>query len=170
MLRRRPRLSIRRQPIPGGFPVKLLNKPSLPYIASAAIGARVFNDDRLDSTEDVMTHNAQMQECIQNCQECHSICTETAQHCLHMGGKHAEEAHVRLLLDCAHICQTSADFMLRGSSYHSLTCGICAEVCLACAEDCERVGQDDAMMKKCAEVCRRCSASCRQMAHGKMAA
>lgn len=117
-----------------------------------------------------MIHNAQMQECIQNCQECHSICIETAQHCLHMGGKHAEAVHVRLLLDCAQICQTSADFMLGGSAYHSLTCGVCADVCSACAEDCERIGQDDAMMKKCAEVCRRCAASCRQMAHGKMAA
>jgi hypothetical protein len=117
-----------------------------------------------------MTHNSQMQECLQNCQECHSICTETAQHCLHMGGKHAEVTHVRLLLDCAQICQTSADFMLRGSSHHPLTCGICAEVCLACAEDCERIGADDSMMRKCAEFCRRCASSCRQMAQAKKAA
>jgi hypothetical protein len=87
-----------------------------------------------------------------------------------MGGRHAEAAHVRLLLDCAQICQTSADFMLRGSSYHARTCETCAEVCLACAENCERIGPDDDMMKKCAEVCRRCAASCRQMAQGKMAA
>lgn len=112
----------------------------------------------------------QMRECIQNCQECHAICTETAQHCLQMGGKHAEAAHIRLLLDCAQICQTSADFMLRGSSHHPTTCGACEEVCLACAEDCERIGHDDAKMNKCAEICRRCAESCRHMARSKMAA
>lgn len=117
-----------------------------------------------------MEHNPKMQECLDNCTECHAICTETAQHCLEMGGKHAEAAHIRSLLDCADICQTSADFMLRGSPQHALTCGACAEVCLACAEACERMGQQDSMMKKCAEVCRRCADSCRQMAHMKAAA
>ena len=77
-----------------------------------------------------MTHNAQMRECIDNCQECHSVCTETAQHCLEQGGKHAEAAHIRLLLDCAEICHTSADFMLRDSTKHALTCGACADICL----------------------------------------
>ena len=109
--------------------------------------------------------NQQMQECLQNCQQCHAICTETAQHCLQNGGEHAEADHIRLLLDCAQICQTSADFMLRGSPFHTRTCGICAEVCMACAENCERMGKDHSMMEKCAEICRRCAESCRHMAH-----
>jgi hypothetical protein len=74
------------------------------------------------------------------------------------------------LMDCADICRTSADFMLRGSPQHALTCGTCAEVCAACAESCERIGQQDGMMKKCAEVCRRCAESCRHMAQMKSAA
>jgi hypothetical protein len=53
--------------------------------------------------------------------------------------------------------------MLRGSDLHVLTCGVCAEVCMRCAEACERMG-DDETMKRCAEVCRRCAESCRQMA------
>jgi hypothetical protein len=117
-----------------------------------------------------MNHNQQMQECLENCKECHAICIQTTQHCLEMGGKHAQVAHIRLLLDCAQICQTSADFMLRESSHHPSTCGICAEICLACAKDCEGIGQDDSMMKKCAEICRRCAESCRQMSHMKAAA
>ena len=117
-----------------------------------------------------MNHNAQMRECIENCTQCHSVCTETAQHCLQMGGKHAEAAHIRLLLDCAEICQTSTDFMLRGSAKHTITCGACAEICLACAEECERIGPEDRMMKHCADICRTCAESCRQMAHMKAAA
>lgn len=108
-------------------------------------------------------HSPEMQQCIQNCEECHHICLETVTHCLQMGGKHAEAAHIRLLLDCAEICQTSANFMIRGSDLHALTCRVCAEVCERCAQDCEQMG-DDAQMQACAEICRRCADTCRQMA------
>jgi hypothetical protein len=84
-------------------------------------------------------------------------------HCLHMGGRHVEANHLTLLLDCAEICQTSANFMLRGSDLHSRTCAVCAEVCERCAESCERF-TDDAMMQQCAQVCRSCAQSCREMA------
>lgn len=110
------------------------------------------------------THDsAQMQECIDNCTTCHRVCVETASYCLEQGGRHAEASHVRLLLDCAEICQTSANFMLRGSELHAYTCGACAEICARCADACERMG-DDEQMRRCAEVCRRCADSCRGMA------
>lgn len=105
----------------------------------------------------------EMQDCITNCQDCHSICIETINHCLQMGGEHAEPAHIRLLMDCAQICQTSADFMLRMSDVHPQTCGVCADVCEMCAADCDRFG-DDEVMKACADMCRKCAASCRVMA------
>jgi hypothetical protein len=108
-------------------------------------------------------HSQEIQQCIQNCTDCHHICLETVLYCLRQGGKHAEPDHIRLLLDCAEICQTSANFMIRGSDLHARTCGVCAEVCERCAEDCERMG-DDAQMKACAEICRRCADSCRRMA------
>ena len=113
---------------------------------------------------DTMTsrHTAEMQECIDNCARCHAVCVETTAHCLELGGRHAEAHHIRLLQDCAQICATSADFMLRGSDLHHHTCGACAEVCERCAEACARIGDDD-MMRRCAEACRRCAESCRLM-------
>ena len=107
--------------------------------------------------------NAAMRECIDECQNCHAICVETAAHCLTLGGKHASYDHQTLLQDCGQICQTSADYMLRGSSLHRDTCRACAEVCDRCAASCERMG-DDATMKRCAEACRSCAESCRRMA------
>jgi len=107
--------------------------------------------------------NHDMQQCIQNCTECHHVCLETITHCLQMGGKHAESQHIRLMLDCAQICQTSADLMIRSSDLHHLTCGVCAEVCARCADDCERIDPDNEQMRRCAEACRRCAESCRQM-------
>jgi len=104
-----------------------------------------------------------MQRCIQECLQCHRICLETVTHCLHKGGQHAEAAHIRLLLDCVEICQTSANFMLRGSELHTRTCGVCAEVCERCARSCEQIGGDE-QMQACAEACRRCAESCQHMA------
>lgn len=110
-----------------------------------------------------MSHiSTDMQQCIDICQECHNVCLETVIHCLKMGGQHTEPTHIRLLLDCAEICQTSADFMLRSSDLHGLTCATCADVGERCAEDCERF--DDAQMEQCAQTCRRCAESCREMA------
>jgi hypothetical protein len=101
--------------------------------------------------------------CIALCGECHEACLRTVTHCLEKGGRHAELGHIRLLLDCAEICATSADFMLRGSDLHPATCGACAEVCERCAEDCRRSGDDD-VMRHCAELCARCAELCHEMA------
>jgi hypothetical protein len=108
--------------------------------------------------------SADMQRCIRECMNCHAVCLETVTHCLEVGGKHAEVSHIRLLLDCADICQTSADYMLRGSDLHGRTCAVCAEVCERCAASCARMG-DDAQMQACAEACRTCAESCQQMAN-----
>ena len=107
--------------------------------------------------------SAEMQQCIDECLRCHSVCTTTIAYCLQQGGKHATPEHVTLLLDCAQISATSADYMLRGSHLHTRTCETCAEVCRACAEACERMGDDD-VMRRCAELCRRCAESCERMA------
>jgi hypothetical protein len=106
----------------------------------------------------------EMREAIQNCEECHGICTETTAYGLHRGGSYAGADHVGLLLDCAQMCAVSADFMLRLSHFHGRACDVCSAICRRCADSCERVGPDDSMMKRCAEVCRRCAESCRRMA------
>lgn len=111
-----------------------------------------------------------LRECLENCTACHISCEHTLQHCLQMGGDHADPLHIRLLRDCAQICATSADFLTRGSDLHPFTCAACAEACSRCADDCERIGAHDPVMKACAELCRRCAESCRQMAGMRQAA
>ena len=108
-----------------------------------------------------------MKQCIENCTNCHNVCVETIEHCLQMGGKHVEAAHLKRLLDCADTCHLSADFMLRGSALYAQACGLCAEACARCAESCASFGED-ARMKTCAEECRRCAESCGEMAKMKM--
>lgn len=107
--------------------------------------------------------SGEMHECIERCSDCHDVCLETETYCLQQGGKHADPDHIRTLLDCAQACDTSRDFMLRGSALHNATCGVCAEACERCATSCEQMG-DDEQMRRCAEECRRCAETCRAMA------
>lgn len=112
------------------------------------------------ATETTIT--AEMRNCAQECTDCHAICTETIQHCLAMGGEHVSSEHIRTLLDCAQICQTSADFLTRGSEFHGSTCAVCAEVCRECERECRKLGNDQAM-QNCADACRKCAESCERM-------
>ncbi|NOK00783.1 MULTISPECIES: four-helix bundle copper-binding protein [Myxococcus] len=116
---------------------------------------------------EVMNADSDMRQCIEDCLACHRVCMETLTYCLGMGGKHAEARHLRLLMDCAEICQTSANFMLRDSELHSRTCFACSEVCGRCAESCAQMGED-VVMKACADMCTQCSDSCWRMGGGVM--
>jgi hypothetical protein len=110
--------------------------------------------------------NAEIRNCIDSCLKCHSICMETINHCLRKGNEHSEAKHIQTLLDCAQICQTNADFMLRSSDLHPSTSGVCEKACTICAEDCEKIGKNDNLMLRCAEICRTCAESCSKMASG----
>lgn len=116
-----------------------------------------------------MPHTHEIQECIEVCWKCRDACQNTLYgHCLPKGGTHAEAEHVKLMTDCIQACQVAADFMTRDSRLHSSECAACAEICDACAQSCEHLG--DAEMKRCAEICRRCAARCREMGKVRKAA
>lgn len=128
---------------------------------------------------------AGMRECIENCQDCHRVCLETIQYSLAQGERYAERLHLRLLMDCAEICQVSANFMLRGSESHARVCELCARICEDCAQSCDRLAvpavgtgaalsyhsgrasahldHSDEQMSQCSEICRRCAESCKKM-------
>jgi hypothetical protein len=58
----------------------------------------------------------EMRACIEECLRCHSTCLGMdMNHCLVQGGKRVEPQHFRLMMACAEICQTSANFMLIGT-------------------------------------------------------
>lgn len=104
-----------------------------------------------------------LDECVDSCLASHRMCLETARYCTEQGGTHIAAAHIALLLDCAELCQTTANSMLRRSPQHALLCDACARMCDACARDCAKFA-GDARMQACAQTCRDCAASCRDMA------
>lgn len=105
--------------------------------------------------------SSEMKACIDNCLACYSECLSMAMsHCLEMGGEHTKPDHFRLMMACSERCRTSAHFMLIGSPHHKHVCRECAEICMQCAADCERLGD----MDSCVAACRLCAESCEQMA------
>ena len=102
-----------------------------------------------------------IQACIDECLNCHKMClSEAMTRCLETGGAHLEPHHFRLMLNCAEICQTAANFMLTKSPFDNAVCEMCAGVCESCAQSCDEIGD----MAQCAAQCRQCAASCREMA------
>ena len=97
---------------------------------------------------------------IDECLRCHKAClSEAMSHCLETTGAQGEPL-LRLLMSCAEVCQTSANLGLMCSPFHGALCGVCAQVCEACAKSCEEVEG----MAHCAVTCRKCAGSCFQMA------
>lgn len=115
------------------------------------------------STEKMsMGLSTSIESCIKSCLETYKISSSLLSHCLEKGGKHADPKHIKLLGDCARICNLSADFMIRQSDFYTSTCKVCAEVCTQCALSCESIA-DDEMMRACVEACRKCATSCEEM-------
>jgi hypothetical protein len=101
-------------------------------------------------------------ERIDACTDCHQVCVESISACMQRGGEHAHLLHLRLLMDCATVCDATRDLMLRSSDFAHQTARLCAQVCERCAASCERLEGDD--MARCAAACRRCAALCNNMA------
>jgi len=114
-------------------------------------------------THELKTDLAKMMACIDSCLSCEQTCASCVTHCLRLGGRHATPEHITVLLDCARLCATSADLMMRNSPHHARLCAACAVVCEACADDCERF-EGDFVMRRCAEFCRMCAGLCAEMA------
>lgn len=74
---------------------------------------------------------------------------------------HAELSHIKLTLNYAEICITSADFTIHDPEFYARSYGVCADICARCIQDYDCIG-DDAQVKACADICPRCPESCWQ--------
>lgn len=104
-----------------------------------------------------------VEECIEITTKCANVCQESIDYCLQQGGKHVQPHHMKSLIDCAEICRTCDDYLLRRSEHMGEICGVCADVCVTCAESCASM-TGDKKMQECADICNRCADACRRMA------
>lgn len=99
--------------------------------------------------------------CIQACLDAQHACETTALH-LYSIALQSNTMQMRLLLDCAALCQAHADFMRGDSDLQQRFGAACIQICLQCAQECRRFG-NDIQMKLCASACLRCAESCQQI-------
>jgi hypothetical protein len=100
--------------------------------------------------------------CIKSCLSNKRICLETLHYCLTQKMTHFQGRHIALLGMCADACELAAKMMIADIQFHRQSCVVAFELCLACAEECEKYMEDTAM-KRCADSCRKCAEFCRGM-------
>lgn len=68
-----------------------------------------------------------------------------------------------LCMDCADICMLLFRLEAHNSSWLKQLYGVCADICDACAAECEKHAGYHAHCRACAAACRKCSETCRSM-------
>ena len=93
-----------------------------------------------------------LNECAAECYHCAAAC---------LGEKDVKMLTncIRMDIDCAEICKTTASFLARGSEHAAHLLKECAEICNDCAEECEKHIHME-HCKRCAEICRACAEAC----------
>lgn len=108
-----------------------------------------------------MSHE-KFQTCINACYECATECKHCENACLNETDVSKMVRCIKLDGECATICLAAATLMSGGSGFSNDICRLCAEMCEACATECEKHSHME-HCKKCAEVCRSCARECKSM-------
>lgn len=96
---------------------------------------------------------------IKACQDCHLICQETlAYHGDETGGKQLSPQHIKRLMACIEVCQTTANMLVIRAPLVDQLCDICAHICEQCATSCRTIECD--AMKECADAAAQCAKAC----------
>ena len=135
---------------------------TLAGLAAVCVSAQAVEAQKADPMAGMGNRVMTKQECADTCHKLHVMCLETVKYCLEQGGKHILPSHIALLLDCAEICQTTANSLTRDSPQHIVVCDACARICEVCARDCETF-QADSQMERCGRTCKICAVSCHDM-------
>ena len=106
-------------------------------------------------------------ECIEACYDCAQSCTACADACLGEEDVAVVRRCIRLCLDCADVCIATGRIVSRQTEYDAgitrAAVDACAQVCRACAEECERHAGHHEHCRVCAEACRRCEWACAEL-------
>lgn len=82
--------------------------------------------------------NAKFRDCIEACKRCADACNTCSVACLQEENVAEMSRCVRLDLDCAAICRLAVSVMVRDSEFSKAICQLCADLCEACAEECNK--------------------------------
>jgi len=98
-------------------------------------------------------------KCIEACLACAVECNNCAYQCLHSSEVSQRILCIQLNHECAIICFAAANMLSSGNNHLGALYQECAEICIACAVECE-IHSHMEHCKKCAEMCRKCAEEC----------
>lgn len=90
-------------------------------------------------------------QCANACDHCTSSCLQE-KHVAHL------TVCIQRNMECASVCRATAQLLHFGSDHANAACQLCADICNACAEECEKHEHDHC--QKCAAACRKCAEEC----------
>jgi hypothetical protein len=106
--------------------------------------------------------NNAYQSCIDACLRCADACDHCAASCLREADVTMMAKCIQTDIECSHVCKTAVVLMHHESMHANAMCQLCADVCIACAEECEKHDHDHC--RRCAAACRECAELCMSMA------
>ncbi|MCD6034303.1 MAG: ferredoxin [Rickettsiales bacterium] len=99
------------------------------------------------------------QEAINACQECHFTCLEAlALHGDEKGGKQLSSQHIKRMMACIIISETTANMLTIHAPLIDQLCELCARLCEQCATSCKAIELES--MTHCVASCQRCAKAC----------
>jgi hypothetical protein len=105
--------------------------------------------------------------CIQECENCAQTCTACADACLSEERVEELALCIRLDLDCADVCDTTARLLSRQTGHQGEIAHAQLQACMvavaACARECERHAVLHEHCRICAEACRSCERACGEL-------
>jgi hypothetical protein len=121
----------------------------------------------LDTHPRATGKTAPLAEALHALEECARSCAICADACLAEEMVAELRRCIRMNLDCADLCATTAAVLGRQTegdpAVVRATVEACLAACEACAAECERHADMHEHCKVCAEACRRCADACRSV-------
>ena len=109
--------------------------------------------------------------CIEACHVCTEACTQCADDCLSEQNVQELVKCIRLNLDCADVCATTARVVSRQTEYDAnVTRAVlqaCITTCHSCGDECQHHAERGMEhCRICADECRRCEKACSDLLDG----
>lgn len=104
---------------------------------------------------------------IEACHECGETCTSCADACLGEKGVESLRRCITLNLNCAAVCETTAQLLTRRTEadWELILSQLqaCVMACRLCGAECEKHAHHHEHCRVCAEACRRCEEACNRI-------
>lgn len=108
-----------------------------------------------------MSHE-QYQATIEKLHECMTACNHCYDACLQEDDVNKMVDCIRLDRECADICAYLEQALGRGTPFASQLAKVCAEICQACGDECNK--HDHQHCQECAQACYACAEACNHLA------